>query len=72
MPSSPPSPMDPAMLAILAQGNRAPALAGVMITGLVISLVVLGLRFFVRTRIVHKVGADDWTALLSFVLLSSP
>ena len=59
--------MSPALLAILEQENRAPALIGVMITGLVISLVVLSLRFWAKTRIVRKVGADDWMMLLSFV-----
>jgi len=59
--------MTPAMLAALEQENRAPALIGVMTSGLIVSLVVLSLRFWVRTRIVRKVGADDWASLLSFV-----
>lgn len=59
--------IDPATMAALMKDNRAPQLAGVMISGLAVALVVLSLRFWIRTMIVHKVAADDWFALLSFV-----
>lgn len=59
--------MTPSKLAALEQETRAPALIGVMISGLVVSLVVLSLRFWARAKIVRKVGADDWASLLSFV-----
>ena len=59
--------ISPAVVATLERENRAPALIGVMISGLIVSLVVLSLRFWARVRIVRKVGADDWASLLSFV-----
>ena len=59
--------MTPAMLAALKQENRAPALIGIMTSGLLVSLITLSLRFWARAKIVRKVGVDDWTSLLSFV-----
>lgn len=59
--------MNPAMLAALKHENRSPALIGVMVSGLIVSLFVLSLRFWARARIVQKIGADDWASLLSFV-----
>jgi hypothetical protein len=67
--SSPPS-LSPEVLAALALENRAPQLEGVMITGLIISLIVLALRFYARLVIVRVTGVDDWFALISFVSLS--
>ena len=49
------------------EGNRAVQLAGVTISGFLVSLVVVCLRFWVRIKIVRKLGMDDWFALISFV-----
>ncbi|KAL8784333.1 MAG: hypothetical protein Q9213_004042 [Squamulea squamosa] len=67
--SSATSQLAPAMLAALKQDNRAPALIGVLVSGLVVSLIVLNLRFWARAKIVRKVGADDWASLSSFIFL---
>ena len=56
--------------AIVSEGmddNRTPALVGVMVSGATTSLVVVSLRFWVRTMIVRKVGADDWVILAALV-----
>jgi len=72
MPSPPPPPqLSPEMLAFLATQDRGPQLAGVMITGLVLSLIVITARFYTRLVIVRVTGVDDWFALISFVRLSS-
>ena len=49
------------------QTTRVPELLGVIVPGLLISAVVCALRFYVRARLVRKIGVDDWVVLLSFV-----
>jgi hypothetical protein len=58
---APPPPM------AMDHSDRAPALIGVMVAGLAVSLVIVPLRFYTRAYIVRKIGADDWLALISFV-----
>jgi len=70
MPAPPPPPqLSPEMLAFLATQDRGLQLAGVMITGLVLSLIVITARFYTRLVIVRVTGVDDWFALISFVFL---
>ena len=50
--------------------NRGPELLAVFSTGTGIAAVAVIMRFWVRTRIVRKLGADDWIAAVSLVSMS--
>lgn len=45
--------------------NRGPEILAVFGTGAGVAATVVILRLWARARIIHKVGADDWTVLAS-------
>ena len=47
--------------------DRGPLFLGIFSTGTVVAILVTLLRFWVRVRIVRKIGADDWIMLSSLV-----
>lgn len=64
------SPLDSATRAALEQDSKAPILQGVILTGFILAFIVVTLRFYVRSQMVRKVGADDWWSLVSFVSIN--
>jgi len=59
--------IEPVTIGAMERDNRPSQLAGVMIAGFVVSLVVVSLRFWVRAKVIQKLGVDDWFTLVSFV-----
>jgi hypothetical protein len=51
--------------------NRGPELQAVCYTLLVSSVIAVGLRIYVRTRMVKNFGMDDWTMCVALVSLTS-
>ncbi len=47
--------------------NASPGLLATTIMATIITVIILAARFWVRIRIVKKVGWDDWTILLAGV-----
>ena len=51
--------------------SRAPGFIACVVSLTTAALVMVGLRMYVRVRILHAVGWDDWAILLAMVMLSS-
>lgn len=49
------------------ENDKGPLFLGIFATGSAIAILITGLRFWVRARIVRKLGADDWIMLSSLV-----
>ena len=52
--------------------SRAPGFIACVITTTIAALVTVCLRMYVRVRILHATGWDDWVILLAMVILYSP
>lgn len=48
--------------------NKGPAFLAVSLTTTIVALTFVGLRIYVRTRIVRALGWDDWTIVLAMIL----
>lgn len=48
--------------------NRAPSFIACGLVTTIAALTAVCLRIYVRTRIVHAVGWDDWTAIFTMVI----
>lgn len=51
--------------------NRGGTLVGVCIVAIVITSIVVPLRFYVRVAVVKSVGWDDWMALVAAVSMAA-
>lgn len=49
--------------------SRGPSLLAALLVMLIASLVAVGARMYVRTRIVRSVGMDDWTIIAATVII---
>jgi hypothetical protein len=52
--------------------DRGPLFLGIFTAGTAVSIIVVSLRFWIRTRMIRKVSADDWIMLASLVIPTSP
>ena len=47
--------------------NKGPIVLTVTLITAIIALILVGLRMYVRTKIIRAVGCDDWTIILAMV-----